>query len=124
MAKKEIGLRERRKIYEDAIGIVLRSQKYRHNNDRFAKNLVDAQIAKCVSIIATTLGYSEEIIEADGKKETVWMINRDESTKLTKEQMNSIVAQLPNNRELKNDLWKSAIKGDSESSNRINVFVA
>ena len=124
MAKKEIGLRERRKIYEDAISIISRSQKFRHNEDRFAKDLIAKQINKSTSIIATTLGYSEEIINIDGQKETVWMIDHDESTKLTKDQMSKIATQLPTNKELKNSFWKMAIYSDKSAMSAINTFVA
>jgi hypothetical protein len=131
MVKKELGIRERRKVYEDAICVVAQSQKLGASSptamkERSVKNLIEKQNNRCVSILATVLGYREtSVMQDDGTKLTMLVPNDgDESCAIEKKKFEEIVQELPNNKELKEALWKAFVQRDQKSTEKFNSLIA
>lgn len=131
MIKRELGLRERRKIYEDTIYVVAQTQKIGSVSsvvlkERAVKNMVSNQTDRCVSILATVLGYHETVLtEADGTKKTFLLPeDNDMDYAIEKEKFENVVQRLPANKELKEALWKSFVKRDKKAIEKLEILVA
>lgn len=131
MVKKELTLRERRKIYEDAVFIVAQTQKINDATptavrERAVQNMVDQQTNHCVSIIITVLGYHEiAVVSDDGLKKTMLLPeDNDELYTIEKGKFEEIVQILPKNKELREALWKTFIKRDKKAKAKFDSFVA
>lgn len=128
MVKKELSVRERRKIFEDTICIVAKTQKLSASGreDRALASLVRGQIDKCTNIIATSLGYRESVIENDdGIKNKVYtsIIGQSEQT-ISKDLFTALVQRLPKEKALKETMWKAAVKNDKKAIAIFNEMVA
>ena len=130
MVKKELGIRERRKIYEDAICVVSQSQKLGTANqttmkDRSVQNLIDKQMNRCTSILATVLGYNETTISHNNGTKSIMMIPADgeENVVIEKKKFEEIVQKLPNDKELKETLWKALTKRDQKATEKLNQLI-
>lgn len=126
MVKKELSVRERRKIFEDTICIVAKTQKLSTSGreDRALASLVRGQIDKCTNIIATSLGYRESVIESDGIKNKVYtsIIGQSEQT-ISKDLFTALVQRLPKEKALKETMWKAAVKNDKKAIAIFNEMV-
>jgi hypothetical protein len=130
MIKKDLTLRERRKIYEDAICVVSQTQKIKSSskallNERFVKNVTDRQFDHCVSIIAATLGYHETPrINEDGTKQ-IMLLPEDDNAEygIYKDKFCEIIQDIPSNRALKEALWKTFIKRDKKAKTKLDAFI-
>lgn len=127
MPKKELSLRERRKIYEDTITVVAQTQKLTEtsNGDRVVQNVIKKQYERCSNILATVLGYHESYVDDDGKKCTMLLPDdNDEKYAIEKEQFNELVKTLPQNKLMKECLWKSFVKRDKKSVEKFKELIA
>jgi hypothetical protein len=131
MVKKELTIRERRKIYEDAIYVVAQTQKMSDKSQEAAKSramrgLIEKQLDRCSSIIYTVLGY-HEVAQADdnGVKKAVLMHNTENSAPTIERKRfdGTIIPNLPKDKQLKETLWKALVKGDKAAKERLNAFV-
>jgi hypothetical protein len=129
MVKKELGLRERRKIYEDTICVVAQNQKIGASSvskERAMRNMIEKQTAKCVSILSTVLGYHEKTVEMEDGVKTIMLIPGDEAHDyaLEKSKFEDLVQLLPNNKELREALWKTCIKRDKKATAKLHTLIA
>ena len=125
-----IGIRERRKVYEDAIAIVGQAQKMQQKIPaalaRTCSTTSNHQIARCASIIETSLGYHETVVEnADGTR-TAMLYPEDNNAAyaISKEKFDAIVHQLPNNKDLKESMWKHRIKREAKATAKFHGLTA
>ena len=131
MVKKELTLRERRKIYEDTIYVVSQTQKISTvsrgiQNDRTVQNMIEKQTDRCVSILTTVLGYHETVVVGDDNTKTTMLMPTDDDSAyaIEKKKFEEIVQLLPNNKELKESLWKAFVKRDKKATDKFNTWVA
>lgn len=127
MIKKELGLRERRRIYEDTICIVAQNQKMAASpaaTTRTMKNLMSKQTDKCVSVLATVLGQREMPVETNDEKVIMLVPNDDDKDYIIeKKKFEEIVQQLPNNKELRESLWKAYAKRDKRAKEKLDALI-
>lgn len=131
MIKKELTMRERRKIYEDTICIVAQTHKMVAASptalkERVVKNMIDKQTDRCVAILTTVLGYHEAVtIDDDGVKHTMLMPeDLDSNYSIEKKKFEEIVQKLPENKELREAMWKSFVKRDQKAKEKFDSFAA
>ena len=131
MVKKELGLRARRRIYEDTICLVAQTQKMSSSTasatrGRAVDNLIEKQTDRCVSILMTVLGYHETVsVSADGIKKIVLLPeDNDEKYAIEKSKFEDVIQKLPTNKELKEALWKAFIKRDKKATEKLDTLVA
>jgi hypothetical protein len=126
MAKRELGIRERRRIYEDTICIVAQNQKMTAtaSRERVMKNAIEKQNSRCVSILATVLGNHETTVESEEMK-MVMIVPDDDNQELMieKKKFEEIVQQLPNNKELRETLWKAHAKRDKKAIAKLGSLI-
>lgn len=121
MSTKRLGLRERRKIYEDAINVVAQAQKAYEaisgaRQEKTIRTFTEKQITKCTSIIAATLGYDETVSENGGVKTHVYVLDDENyNCAIEKEELENIVKRLPGDKQLRESLWKMTVKKDGKS---------
>ena len=129
MVKRELTLRERRRIYEDAICIVAQANKMSADEvmskERAIRNLIDKQLDRCMSILMTTLNYHEAVEEANGiKRVMLYPEDNDSNYAIEKSKFESLLRQLPDNKELRESLWKSFVKRDKKATATFASVVA
>ena len=129
--KNELGIRERRRIFEEAIYIVAQIQRV----DSIAKGSTQAksiqsssnkQFNSCVSVLSTVLGYHEIAHECQDGTKTQMLVTNDENEEYTvdKKKFEDIVRQMPNSKEVKDAVWKSLVKRDKKYSDRYKALIA
>ena len=128
MVKKELGLRERRRIYEDAIAVVAQNQKMAESaaaKERVVKNMIEKQRTKCTAILATTLGYYETVVEIDGEKVTMLTtIDDNNDYAIEKKKFDELVQKLPGDKELREAIWKACVKRDQKATDKFTQLIA
>lgn len=127
--KKELGLRERRKIYEDAINVVAQTKKMvddKSQPSRAMKNLVDKQFDRCSSILATVLGCHERTIVNPDETRNIMLMPEDDDNlySIEKSKFDEIVQQLPDNKDLRESLWKTFVKRDQKAKAKLDAMIA
>lgn len=128
--QKILGMRERRRIYEDAICIVSQVDKmqetYPENAKKVMLRMMKKQLTKAMEIIVTTLGYHENTTrDTEGCPHTIFLPEDDDASYgIEKEKMEKILVQLPKNKELKESLWKSCVKRDKKATDMFRSLVA
>ena len=128
--KKELTVRERRKIYEDAICVIKQTQKMedvsaKAAGSRAMRNLMEKQIDRCASIITTTLGYNEATKRnEDGTVTQILVpVDGDASYIVDKKKFDeTIIPRLPNDKDLRESLWKALVKRDKKAKERIDIY--
>lgn len=128
MKNKDLTLRERRKIYEDAICIVKQAQKINDASvgtpkERSLQLFIEDQYAHCSSIIASLLGCDASASDNSGATQAV-RLGCCSTLMLSRQQFDALVQRLPNDKTLKEALWKLCIKNDSKAIDQIKPFVA
>lgn len=131
MLKKELGIRERRRIYEDAICIVAQTNKLANSSPdamavRSVKNMVDKQISRCTSILTTVLGCHEATITNEREEKIVMIVPMDDSAEysIAKSKFEDVVRRLPEDKELKESMWKAYIKRDKKAKDKFDSKIA
>ena len=131
MVKKDLTLRERRKIYEDTIYVIAQTQKIGNASptalkERAIRNMIEKQMDRCVSILTTVLGYNETVsVDASGAKKRILVPeDRDSNYTIEKSKFEDVVQRLPENKELREALWKSFVKRDQKATEKFNAMVA
>lgn len=129
MVRKELTLRERRRIYEDTICIVAQTNKIGSDTnaikERSIRNMIDKQLNRCTSILITVLNYHEAVEESDGVRK-VMLLPEDNEPKysIEKSKFEELVRQLPENKDLRESLWSSFVKRDKKASAKFAALVA
>jgi hypothetical protein len=128
MTKQALGIRERRKIYEDTINIIAQNQKIgasTSDKDRAMRTVLAKQNDRCMSILTTILGCQEKTVEDDsGTRNTSIVVpNGKEGYIIDKKQLETLVQQLPKNKELRESLWALCIKGKVLESGTLDAFI-
>ena len=129
---KELTVRERRKIYEDSICVIKQTQKMNDvspvaASGRAMRNLMEKQIDRCSSIICTVLGYNEATKTNDDGTITKILVpsDGDASYVIDRERFDSkIVPNLPNDKDLRESLWKALVKRDKRAKERLDARLA
>lgn len=122
--KKALGIRDRRRIYDDAVSIINQvermQEKTKEEEMKVMEKLFNKQRSKALEIITVTLGYHEVtsdnvtiLVPEDG--------NADYS--INKNSLEKVIRDLPKNKELKESLWKSCIKRDTKSTTRLKMLL-
>lgn len=131
MGKTELGLRERRRIYEDAICIVAQTNKIANAspnamNVRSVKNMVDKQLDRCTSILTTVLGCREVTVANENEEKVVMIAPMDDAPDLAiaKSKFEEVVRRLPEDKELKESLWKTYVKRDKKAKAKLDLKIA
>ena len=131
MLKKELTVRERRKIYEDTIYVVAQAQKIGAKSpvaskERAVQNLIEKQTSRCVTILTTVLGYHESILADENGTKRTMLLPEDNNPEyaIEKSKFEEVVLRLPENKELREALWRSFVKRDKASTEKLNVLVA
>lgn len=122
--KKGLGIRDRRRIYDDAVSIINQVEKMQSKTKeeemRIMEKLFHKQRAKALEIITVTLGYHE--VTSD----TVTMLVPEDGNaeySINKNSLEKVLRDLPKNKELKESLWKSCIKRDTKSTTRLKMLL-
>jgi hypothetical protein len=127
--RKELTVRERRKIYEDTICVIKQTQKMgdispKAASGRAIRGLIDKQIDRCTSIICTVLGYNEATRSNEDGTITKVLVPTDEDASyvIDRERFDRIIVpNLPNDRDLRESLWKALIKRDKKAKARLDA---
>ena len=125
-----IGIRERRRVYEDAIAIIGQAQKMQQkvpaNLARVCASTTNQQLARCASIIETSLGYHETMVENKDGTRTAMLYPEDNNADyaITKEKFDLLIQQLPNNKDLKESMWKHMIKREAKATAKFHGLTA
>lgn len=122
--KKGLGIRDRRRIYDDAVSIINQVEKMqaktKEEEMRIMEKLFHKQRTKALEIITVTLGYHE--VTSD----TVTMLVPEDGNaeySINKNSLEKVLRDLPKNKELKESLWKSCIKRDTKSTTRLKMLL-
>jgi hypothetical protein len=127
MSVKCFGIRERRKIYEDAIYLLKQTEKTRSatmaiQQERAVQNLLKGQLDRCYSILITALGYVEKTrCDNVGNKEIVLLpLDGDQTASIKKNTFEKILSILPQDKQIKDLVWKAMVKRDKHAIEILN----
>ena len=118
---KGLGIRERRRIYDETISIVAQNKKMCDSEiakkDKSIKSAAKRTHKHSSTVIMLALGYHEEKRVNEKEEEYIILCDEssDENTSIMKEKFDDLILQLPENKELKTLLWKSCVKNDKKA---------
>lgn len=80
--------------------------------ERTMRNTVNRQLDRCMKMMATVLGYHENITtdENGNKIITLVTVDHNPAKSISREQFESLIRQLPGNKDLREALWNMAVQ--------------
>ena len=126
--KKELSLKERRKIFEETVGMIQSIQKIENINvsndvcNRKIKNLSNKQLSRCHTILAATLCCEEQTI-VEGETKSSVVVNNTTDMIIKREKFNALMNSLPGNKTLKENVWKALVRGNKKAIEAITEII-
>lgn len=121
-------LKDRRKIYENAISVIIQANKIKEKFPVIEKNksgalLIDNQLDGCAEMIATTLGLEETTVRSeDGTTHVIVSLLGDELV-FKKSDFQDVVIRVSKDKAFKEALWKRCIKRDNRSKTKFAELI-
>jgi hypothetical protein len=127
MTTKGFTIRERRKIYEDAVCLLQQTDRIRDATKEIKKeralcNLLNNQTDRCASILITSLGYVESI-HHDGThaRKVLVPIDGDMRHLIDKDAFVRTIKVIHKDKSIKDLVWKAMAKRDPKSIEILNT---
>ena len=126
--KNELSLKERRKIFEETVGMIQSIQKIEDVNmsndvcNRKIKNLSNKQRSRCHNILLATLCCEEHTI-VEGETTVVVIVNKTTDMVVNRDKFITLMNSLPGNKTLKEDVWKALVRGNKKAIEAVTKII-
>lgn len=125
---KELSLKERRKIFEESVGMIQSIQKIDDINlsnevcNRKVKNLSNKQLSRCHAILAAALCCEEQSI-IEGEVNVAVIVNKTTGMEMKRDRFDALMNNLPGNKTLKENVWKALVRGNKKAVEAITDVI-
>lgn len=126
--RKELSLKERRKIFEESVGMIQSIKKIDDINlsndvcNRKVKNLSNKQLSRCHAILTAALCCEEQSV-VEGETKVVVIVNKTTGMEIKRDKFESLMNALPGNKTLKEDVWKALVRGNKKAIESLSEVI-